>query len=397
VIFSLPAATRRIGSLAVLFALCLGLSGCTYFRAKQANKYVYVTAKQTVLRDRVAAVSMRTGTAYNGEKLEVLDRARRFLQVRTPRNEVGWIEEKLTANQHTADQFDALRSDHSGDPVVAAAVVRDEVYMHVAPGRETPHFFRLAEGDTLSLLERATVPKPLAPEAAFLPRPAAPAALPGHPAAGPPAPPPPVMEDWWLARNSRGQTGWLLSHMIDVTAPDALARYAEGQRIVGAYVLAHVQDPDSGILDHGVTVTDVPEYVTVLAPYQAGLPYDFNQVRVFVWNLRKHRYETGFRENSIAGYLPVDLGLQKDPYDTAPNSQTPLPSFTYRVLAAGSPIPTPDPATGLFKPAHLITKTYRLEGNICRRLLPHGVPVPEQALPPSDAPKNKNKKKHGKG
>ena len=62
----LPAAARRIGSLALTFALCAGLSGCTYFRAKQSNRYVYVTAKQTVLRDRVAAVSMRTGTAYNG-------------------------------------------------------------------------------------------------------------------------------------------------------------------------------------------------------------------------------------------------------------------------------------------------------------------------------------------
>jgi SH3-like domain-containing protein len=392
----LPAAARRIGSLALTFALCAGLSGCTYFRAKQSNRYVYVTAKQTVLRDRVAAVSMRTGTAYNGEKLEVLDRARRFLQVRTPRGEVGWIEEKLTANQRTADQFEALRADHSNDPVVASATARDEVYLHIAPGRETAHFFRLSEGDTLSLLARASVPKPLSPEAAYLPHAASGAADPSSRAAGAaaPPPPPPVMEDWWLARNTKGQTGWIYSHMIDVTAPDTLARYAEGQRIVGAYVLAHVQDPDSGILDHGQTVTDIAEYVTVLSPYEAGLPYDFNQVRVFVWNLRKHRYETAFRENNIAGYLPVELGVKKDPYGTAAVDQQALPSFTYRVLAAGSPIPAPDPATGLIRPAHLIVKTYRLEGNICRRILAPGAPIPAQALPPSDAPKSKGKKKH---
>jgi hypothetical protein len=184
--------------------------------------------------------------------------------------------------------------------------------------------------------------------------------------------------------------------MVDVNAPDTLARYAEGQRIVGAYVLAHVQDPDSGILDNGQTVTDIPEYVTVLSPYKAGLAYDFDQVRVFIWNLRKHRYETAFREHEIAGYLPVEVAAKKDPYGSSPADQVPQPSFTYRVLAAGAPLPVPDPATGLFKPARLIVKTYRLEGNIFRRVLPPGSATPEQArlVPESAKGKSKGKKKH---
>jgi SH3-like domain-containing protein len=390
----------------------VGLSGCSYFRTKASNKYVYVTVKQTVLRDRVAAVSMRTGTANNGEKLEVLERSRHFLRVRTPRGEIGWIEERLTANQRTADQFEALRDGHAKDPVVAGATARDEVYLHIAPGRETAHFYRLSEGDNLSLLERATVAKSSTPQAAYAPheavgqapekksqapKPTHAAAPPGETAAPAPAPaPPPVLEDWWLVRDAKGQTGWIYSRMIDVTAPDILARYAEGQRIVGAYVLAHVQDPESGILNNGVTVTDIPEYVTVLSPYQAGLPYDFDQVRVFVWNLRKHRYETAFREHEIAGYLPVEVGMKKDPYQTTPAAQTPLPSFTYRVLAANAPIPTPDPATGLVSPGHLVTKTYRLEGNICRRLLAPGTAAPAEAhlVPASTKDKSKGKKKH---
>jgi SH3-like domain-containing protein len=398
--------------------LLLLLSGCSYFRQKAAERYVYVTARQTYLRDRVAAVSNRTGSASNGEKLVVLERARRFLKVRTPRGEVGWIEEKLTADQHTADEFEALRTDHQNDPVVAAAAARDEVYLHIAPGRETERFYRLAEGDQVNLLERATVAKvssdkpspaakpPAKPVPAATPpaTPAATSAQPIPPAKSPaddpatdtpavPAPPP-AMEDWWLVRDSKGQTGWLYSRMIDVAEPDVLSRYSEGQRIVGAYILDHANDPDSGVLDNGVVVTSIPEYVTVLSPYKAGLPYDFDQVRVFIWNTRKHRYETSFRERNIVGYLPVQIALKTDPYVNTPLGHTPLPSFTYRVLSADSPIPTPDPDTGIIHPGKLITKTIRLEGNIGRRILPPNTQPPAEAHPVPDAPKDKGKGKH---
>jgi hypothetical protein len=380
--FIVKLANRRLALLLVL-ALPCGLTGCSHFRIKPSDKYVYVTAKQTFLRDRVAAVSNRTGTATNGEKLVVLDHARRFIKVRTPSGEVGWIEEKLTAGQDIADKFEALGKSHEKDPLVATATARDEVYLHIAPGRETDRFYLLAENDPLTLLSRATILKPVTPGAALV---AVPAAKSGAKSGakladdtGAPAPPP--MEDWWLVRNSKGQTGWIYARMIDVTAPDTLARYAEGQRIVGAYVLAHVDDPASGILDNGNTVTSIPEYLTVLSPYKAGLPYDFDQVRVFIWNTKKHRYETAFREHNIAGYLPVKIDARADPYGKAANSAEKLPSFTYRVLAGDQAMPVPDPTTGLIKPGSTLEKTYRLEGNICRRLITPGVSPPSEAHP----------------
>lgn len=357
--------------LVAVIVFALGITGCSHFQIKPPQKYVYVTAKQTFLRDRVAAVSNRTGTASNGERLVILDHARRFLKVRTPRGEVGWIEEKLTAVQEVADEFEALGKQHQKDPVVATATARDEVYLHIAPGRETVRFYLLAENDSLSLLERATILKPVTPGAA-------PAVKPDS-AAG--AAVSPAMEDWWLVRNAKGQTGWIYSRMIDVSAPDTLVRYAEGQRIVGAYILAHVDDPNSGMLDNGSTITSIPEYVTVLSPYKAGLPYDFDQVRVFIWNTKKHRYETGFREHNIAGYLPVKIDERIDPYGKAANSGEKLPSFTYRVLAGDQAMPVPDPTTGLIKPGKTIEKTYRLEGNICRRLIAPGSPPPAEAHP----------------
>ena len=120
---------------------------------------MYVTAKQTYLRDRVAAVSNRTATVENGDKLQVLEHGRRFVRVQTPKGETGWIDEKVVATQEIFDQFEGLKQKHKDDPAVASAVVRDEVYLHAAPGRETERFYRLAEGEKLKLLTRATLPK----------------------------------------------------------------------------------------------------------------------------------------------------------------------------------------------------------------------------------------------
>lgn len=189
------------------------------------------------------------------------------------------------------------------------------------------------------------------------------------------------MEDWWLVRDSKGETGWIYGRMIDVTAPDALARYAEGQRIVGAYVLAHVEDPESGIVSNGQPVTGIPEYVTVLAPFKAGLPYDFDQIRVFTWNVKKHRYETAFRERNIAGYLPLQIAMKTDPYNKDPHFAQPLPTFIAKLLPADVPMPVPDPSTGLIKPARTLQDAVRLEGNICRRIAPPGSPPPPVAHP----------------
>jgi SH3-like domain-containing protein len=377
---------RELAPLVAAVLLSCGLAGCSHFQSRPSARYVYVTARQTFLRDRVAAVSNRTGTASNGEQLIVLERARRWVKVQTPRGEVGWIEERLTTPQDVEDKFEALRKDHQHDPVVATATTSDEVYLHVTPGRETDHLYLLPESDSLSLLERASVPKPVTPGALPPPQPADQAG----------APPAPVLEDWWLVRDAKGQTGWVFGRMIDVAAPDALLRYAEGQRIVGTYVLAHVDDPDSGVLNNGNTVTSIPEYVTVMSPYKAGLPYDFNQVRVFVWNTKKHRYETGFSERNIVGYLPVKIGASIDPYAKGAEAAERLPTFTYRVLAADQPIPAPAPVTGLIKPGKTIDKTYRLEGNITRRLIAPGTPPPAEAHPEPELKKKGNVAKRRK-
>ena len=363
---------------AVLLAIAtLSIGGCSRLRPKPAVDYVYVTAKETFLRDRVAAVSNRTATVENGDRLQVLEHGRRFYRVKTDKGETGWIEEKAVVTQPVYDQFVALTDQHKNDPSVASAVVRDEANLHLKPGRDTDRFYRLGENDKVQLLRRATLPRPV-------PGGAAAAAKPVAQKGATEAPPPVPMEDWWLVRDAHGRAGWMLSRLLDVDAPDSLTRYAEGQRFVGAYVLQTIHD-DGADGDN----KDIPEYLTVMSPYAAGLPYDFNQVRIFIWNPKMHRYETSFREKDIEGFLPVSVSMEKDPYGKSPLAQTPEPTFTYKVLAADAPQPTPDATTGEITPGHLIDKTYRLEVNMVHRVQPPGSPKDNEAHPVPEEKKEK--------
>jgi hypothetical protein len=358
-----------------LFCVLMVAVGCSNLRPKPPVTWVYVIAKQTFLRDRVAAVSNRTATVVNGDKLQVLDHGRRFIKVQTVKGEQGWIDEKAVATEQVYGLFAGLGEQHKNDPSVASAVVQDEVYLHARPGLDTERFFLLQEGAKLQMLQRATLPKPLPPGT----RPAK--VAPGAVAA---AVPPPVMQDWWLVRDAQGHTGWILgsSRLIAVDVPDAIGKYAEGQRIVGAYVLTTVNDPDAVSDDKSVPADkNIPIYVTVLSPYKAGLPYDFDQVRVFTWSLKKHRYETGFRDKNIEGYLPVTIKVEKDPNGKSAAAQVPAPTFSYRVLAAEAPDVVPDPVSGAVVPGKTVVKTYRLEGNLVRRILQPGMPAPMEAHP----------------
>ena len=370
-------------------ALCflLFVSGCNRFR-HETHDSVWVSVRQMYLHDRVAAVSNRVGEVTNGQRLEVLEHGRRFLKVKTEKNEIGWIEQHAVIDATIFNGFTQMASDHKQDPVVASAVVRDDVYMHLRPGRETERFYLLPENSKVQLLARASVPKAAAGSAAPPPPPPAPTPVqPGTsaPAASshPPAPAvaaqqaadvaPVVMEDWWLVRDAQGRCGWLLAGRLDVDVPDEIGIYAEGQRIVGAYVLARVHDDEATTTDHMV-----PEYLTVLSPPKSGLPFDFDQVRVFTWSLKKHRYETAFRLHPIQGYLPVKVVSQ-----TAPGGAA---AFSFQIANVASPAanpldnqaaaPSPAPVASSQRPAGLRTISYTLNDTQVRRIGPDLAPLP---------------------
>jgi hypothetical protein len=361
-------------SWALVLSFLVLISGCARVRPEH-HETVYVWTRQMYLRDRVAAVSNRVGEVTNAEPLEVLEHGRRFLRVKTPKNEIGWIPERAVIDAKTYDAFVTLAEQHKKDPVVATGTLRDDIYLHVSPGRETDRFYLLAGNIKVQMLVRASVAKSGAPSPV--------AALPHEEAAkgkGPmpvsverartpstdsPAtePAPPVaLEDWWLIRDSAGRAGWILGNRVDVDVPDDVAQYAEGQRIIGAYVIAKVHDDEASTADH-----EVSEYVTALAPPKAGLPFDFDQIRVFTWSLKRHRYETAFRIHPIQGFLPVHIGSEPDKDGTEP-------TFSFQI--SSSPDLAIDPGSGIAHPVAPRTISYAMRDTQVRRIGPDIAPIP---------------------
>jgi Bacterial SH3 domain len=282
-----------------LFLLCsplfllLLLSACNRGRGR-GLEIAYVSAVQANLRDRVAAVYEKAGTVKNGERVEVLDHDRRFVKVRTATGVMGWLEQRYLVGQDVYDQIQKLTADNQNDPVQAPGTTRNDTNLHVEPGRDTEHLYQISSGEKLSLLRRGTAEKPGA---------VAPPSRSAKPPSGKNAQdnkqPVPVIEDWWLARDSHNRVGWVLARMVDLDIPLDVAQYAEGQRIVAYFVLNQVQDGDK----------KVAQYLTVVTEPKDGLPFDFNQIRVFTWNVKRHRYETAYRER-MEGLLPVTVSQE---------------------------------------------------------------------------------------
>jgi len=283
----------------------------------------YVSAPQVTLRDQLAQVYNKVGTAKNGERVDVLDHEKRFARVRLEDGAEGWVEQRYLVSQAVFDSFQSLRQQEAATPSQGTATTRNDTNLHVEPGRDTEHLYQLPQGAKVTILRRATVEKN----------------LPGSIARGGDAKNAKPMEDWWLSRDSDSHVGWVLARMIDLDVPLDVAQYAEGQRIIACFPLNEVSDADK----------KVPQYLMLLSEARDGLPFDYSQARVFTWNVRRHRYETAYRERNLNGMLPVsvsheDFGKEGD-----------LPTFTLRVKDAAG---------------NIVERKYKMNTPIVRRVGP---------------------------
>ena len=323
---------------AFILLLAFGCGGQDNARAE----YAYVSVQQAFLRDRVAAVYNKVATVTSGQKLRVLDRSqnKRFVKVRTDAGVEGWVEQRYLVDQKIYDGFAKLAKDAANDPPQATAIARRMVNLHLEPERPSDSIYQIKESNKVELLRRTSTPRSGLKKVKKEETDSSVEEEDDKTAAKAPGDP---LEDWWLVRDEQKHVGWALGRMLDVEIPLEIAQYAEGQRIVAAFVLNEVPERKE-------SEKTIPQYAVLLTEPKDGLPFDFNQVRIFTWNQARSRYETAYRERLI-GYLPFMVAKEDFGKEGA------LPTFTLHAEE---------------KDGTTVTRKYRLIGPIVRRVLAPG-------------------------
>lgn len=331
---------RGITAGAAAAALSFWLAACSTPGAPGRSTAIgeaFAGPSELALRADIPLESRVVAKVRHGERLEILEQKRgAFYRVRTPQGAEGWTDshELLTPEEMASLRDLAQRA--QGMPSQGVATTYAELRVHTSPSRTAPSFIVLKENDKVDVLgyltsPRASAPrKPLLPPTPIKPKKAASKAskapkYPPPPPPKPPGPPPnwielsqPTLSDstaertapvpepeepesvptetWSLVRTTHGECGWALARSLYMAIPDEVAQYAERHRIVSYFSLGETQDGDQARKDWLWTTSSGAEP-----------SYDFDSFRVFVWSLRRHRYETAHIESGLKGYLPVRL------------------------------------------------------------------------------------------
>ena len=267
-------------------------------------------------------------------------------RVRTEQNVVGWMDAAELLSTEQMDEFKKNTAHALTMPSQGAATVYDALNVHIEPNRLSPSFTKIPEGGAVEILAHKLAPKAVgaAPanvaltrsqtitrrpkkektqkaNAFKLPKPPAPKlpdnwkdlsaeklhineeadepATPATPAdqkaaAKAAKKPAAIDEDWTLIRTKNKQCGWVLSRNLNISIPDEVAQYGEGKRIAAYFDLGDVNDSEKGL-----------KHDWLWAVSSDVQSFDFDAIRVFTWNRRRHRYETAFRARDLEGYFPI--------------------------------------------------------------------------------------------
>jgi len=231
-----------------------------------------VVAKNASLRMKNSSTSRTIKLLDTGDRVDVLERQDNWYRVRYGSDVEGWMEESTVVTNQTRDRIKKIVAESQNLEPQNTAVTKQGVNLRLEPGRNTSIIRRLDSGTKIEVLDRATRPRPGSD----------------------------TSYDMWLkVRPTPTEVGWVLAGAVDFDIPTELAQYSEDYIYAAVKTINRVQDPLAG---------EITWYVIGERKPSTEPNIDFQGVRVFTWNLKKHRYETAFRTKGMRGVYPLEVG-----------------------------------------------------------------------------------------
>jgi uncharacterized protein YgiM (DUF1202 family) len=231
-----------------------------------------VNARNASLRMKNSSTSRTLRVLDVGDKVEVLERQDNWYRVRYGPDVEGWMEESTVITNETRSRIQQLVASSKDLEPQNTAALKQDANLRLEPGRTTSIIRRLDSGTKVEVLERTTKPRPGSDTA----------------------------HDIWLkVRPAPSEVGWVLSNAVEFDIPTDIAQYSEEYVYAAVKKINKVQDPIAGPINWYIIGERKPSSDPNL---------DFQGIRVFTWNMKKHRYETAFRTRGMRGVYPLQVG-----------------------------------------------------------------------------------------
>jgi uncharacterized protein YgiM (DUF1202 family) len=255
-------------------------------KKEPAKEHATVVAKHASVRMKNSSTSRTLITLEPNTEVDVLEKQGNWYRVRTSDTQ-GWMEETTLMTDEMSAKIKAMVETAKKQDPQNTAIIRDDANLRMEPGRNSTVIRKVTAETKVEVLERRTLPRPNTP--------------------------PPAVDVWIKIRTSPKEVGWILGSVLDYEVPEAIGGFMEGSNYTAIKTIKTVQDSDIGPIKWYVVGERRPG-----APSELG----FNGIRVFTWNMKKHRYETAIRLK-VRGAYPLAVGQ-----DTAGN-----PTFQFSEMA----------------------------------------------------------------
>jgi SH3-like domain-containing protein len=231
-----------------------------------------VVAKNTSLRMRNSSTSRTLRVLDSGDKVDILERQDNWYRVRFGEDVQGWMEESTVVTNATRKKIRELVAASENLVPQNTGVLREEANFRIEPGRNTAVIRRLDSGTRVEVLDRVTTPRPGSDSS---------------------------YDIWIKVRPTPTEVGWVFGGLLDFDTPEDVAQYSEGYVYSAVKTVNRVQDTLAGQINWYV----IGEHKNRMDPH-----LDFDGIRVFTWNLKRHRYETALRLKGLRGVYPLEVG-----------------------------------------------------------------------------------------